>query len=159
MNAKSPWVAAVKNLFHEQDLPAIFKQEVCDYMVTVHNLNNSLWIAITCSHGTQVILRPAYAPNDHLQIGKVVRHKDGIDIDLSASIGHYRVKVRFPDTDKALIRYTTNFKAKVPVLIRCCLLSYRQISKPGWQRGVDRSFGRGKFVKCLRAIWDLYLFS
>ncbi|MDB5156224.1 MAG: hypothetical protein JWR50_931 [Mucilaginibacter sp.] len=117
MNARSPWAAAVKNLFHEQDLPAIFKQAVCDYMVTVHHLNNSLWIAVTCPEGTQVILRPAYAPNDHLQMGKIVRHKDGIDIDLSTGIGHYSVKLRFPDKDKALIRYTTNFKAKAPVLI------------------------------------------
>ncbi|MBD1367106.1 hypothetical protein IDJ77_25065 [Mucilaginibacter sp. ZT4R22] len=117
MNAISPWANAVKTLFHEQDLPAIFQQEISGYNVRVHNLNNALWIAITCPKGAQVILRPAYAPNDHLQMGRVVKNEDGITINLSAGIGHYRVKLQLPDEAKPLIRYTTTITANEPLLV------------------------------------------
>jgi hypothetical protein len=117
MSALSPWAAAVKNLFHGQDLPAIFTQEIPGYTVRVHNLNNSLWIGVTCPGKTQVILRPAYAPNDHLEIGKISRKEDGVVIDLSAGIGNFQVKISFPDKEKALLRYTTTFTAKTPLLV------------------------------------------
>lgn len=117
MNARSPWAAAVKNLFHGQDLPAQFKQEICGYNVQVISLNNSLWIAVTCPRGTQVILRPAYAPNDHLQLGKMIKTESGLTINLSASIGHYKVQLQFPDPEKPLLRYTTTFKANEPLLV------------------------------------------
>ena len=117
MNARSPWAAAVKNTFHGQDLPALFKKEIASYHIQVHTLNNSLWIAVTCPQGTQVILRPAYAPNDHLQLGKVVKNETGLTINLSASIGDYEVRLEFPDARLPLVRYTTTLKANALLLV------------------------------------------
>nr|WP_294944452.1 hypothetical protein [uncultured Mucilaginibacter sp.] len=117
MNATSPWANAVKTLFHRQDLPAIFQQDIAGYGIKVHNLNNALWIAVTCPNGTQAILRPAYAPNDHLQLGRVVKNEDGLTVNLSAGIGHYRVALQLPDKTKPLVRYTTTFVANEPVLV------------------------------------------
>jgi hypothetical protein len=117
MNALSPWAAAVKNLFHGQDLPSVFTEEIAGYKIKVHTLNNSLWISVTCPKGTQVVLRPAYAPNDLLDLGKITRQADGITINLSASIGHYIVKLEFPDKEKALLHYTTTLTAKEPLLV------------------------------------------
>ena len=117
MNALSPWASAVRTLFHGQDLPALFKEEIAGYTVKVHTLNNSLWIAVTCPKGTQVVLRPAYAPNDHLQLEKTTRQEDDIIIHLSASIGQYRVRLQFPDKTRPLIRYTTTFKGSNPLLV------------------------------------------
>jgi hypothetical protein len=117
MNALSPWAAAVKTLFHGQDLPAIFKEEIAGYTVSVHSLNNALWIAVNSPSGTQLILRPAYVPNDHLKLGKVIAQADGLLINLSAGMGHYQVQLQFPDKSKPLLRYTTTFKAAYPVLV------------------------------------------
>lgn len=117
MNALSPWAAAVKNLFHGQDLPTLFQQDISGYTVRVHSVANSLWISVTCIKGTQVVLRTAYAPNDQLQLGKVIKNSDGITIHLSATIGHYRVKLEFPDAEKPIIRYTTTLTANSPLLV------------------------------------------
>lgn len=117
MNALSPWANAVKTLFHEQDVPAIYQIQINGYAFKGHHLNNSLWISITCPRGTQVVLRPAYAPNDHLQIGKLIKTENGLNIRLSSGIGHYEVKLEFPDKTKPLIRYTTIFKANNPLLV------------------------------------------
>nr|WP_067060794.1 hypothetical protein [Mucilaginibacter sp. L294] len=117
MSARSPWAVAVNTLFHGQDLPSLYSAEILGYTVKVHMLNNSLWIAVTCPKGVQVVLRPAYAPNDHLQRGKITRQEDGLIIKLSASIGHYRVRLQFPDKKKPLLRYTTTFKAGNPLLV------------------------------------------
>lgn len=117
MNAQSPWATAVKTLFHEQDLPVIFKQTIQDYNIKAHTLNNALWIAVTCPKGTQVILRPAYAPADHLQLGKMTKADNGVTINLSASIGNYQVKLEFPDINKPIIRYTTTFTAANNLLV------------------------------------------
>ncbi|TFF35552.1 glycoside hydrolase family 88 protein [Mucilaginibacter psychrotolerans] len=117
MSAISPWAAAVNTLFHGQDPPTLFSKEILGYTIKVHTLNNSLWIVVTSTEGTQVVLRPAYAPNDHLQLGKMTRQDDGITVNLSASIGHYEVRLQFPDKQKPLIRYTTTFKANDPLLV------------------------------------------
>src|ERR1700744_1691253 len=117
MNALSPWAVAVRNLFDGQDLPSRYQEKIAGYTVKVYALNSSVWIAITCRSGTQVVLRPAYAPNDHLQFGKVARHDDGITFNLSASIGHYQVSLQFPDKEKPLLRYTTTFSANAPLLV------------------------------------------
>jgi hypothetical protein len=117
MDALSPWAVAVKNLFHRQDLPARYHEEIAGYAVKVHALNNSIWIAINCHNGTQVVLRPAYAPNDHLQFGKVTRQDERVTFNLSAGIGHYQVRLQFPDKEKPLFRYTTTFSANAPLLV------------------------------------------
>jgi hypothetical protein len=117
MNAISPWAAAVNTLFHEQDLPALFSKEILGYTVKVHTLNNSLWIAITCPKDAQVILRAAYAPNDHLQLGKISLQDDGIIVNVSASIGNYKVSLQFPDNATPIVRYTTFFNANAPLMV------------------------------------------
>src|ERR1700749_3642845 len=117
MQALSPWAAAVKNLFHGKDLPSRVSREIAGYRVKVYSLNNSLWIAVTCPKGTQVILRPAYAPNDHLELGRIAQNKKGVTLHLSAAIGNYTVKLEFPDEEKPLIRYTTTFKGNAPLLV------------------------------------------
>ena len=117
MNALSPWATAVKTLFHQQDLPSRFKKDVAGYMVKAHTLNNSLWIAVTCPKGTQVVFRPAYAPNDHLQLNSVNITDRGATFKLSAGIGYYQVNLQFPDEEKPIIRYTTTFKGNAPLLV------------------------------------------
>ncbi|UOE50951.1 hypothetical protein MTO98_07660 [Mucilaginibacter sp. SMC90] len=56
MSGISPWAAAVKQFFHGQDLPALYTREMAGYTFRVHRLGNSLWIAVTCPKGMQVIL-------------------------------------------------------------------------------------------------------
>jgi len=117
MNALSPWARAVKNHFHGQDLPALATYEVAGYAINIHSLYNSLWITIKCPKGTQVVLRPAYAPNDHLTLGKMIRQDKGLTINLTTGIGKYQVKLEFPDMEKPLLRYTTTLKTTEPLLV------------------------------------------
>ncbi len=117
MNARSPWAVAVKNLFHGQDLSSLFQHEIGGYTIRAHHLNNSFWITITCPKGAQVVLRPAYAPNDHLMLGKTINHDNGITVSLSASIGNYKIKLEFPDKEIPLLRYTTTFSPNAPLLV------------------------------------------
>ena len=117
MNALSPWAKAVKEIFNEQDLPAIFRQTVKDYEVQVHTLNNALWISITSPHGTRAVIRAAYAPNDHLQTIKIIKQDTGVTILLNAGIGHYEVNLQIPEADQPLFRYTTTFTATDPMLV------------------------------------------
>ncbi len=117
MSTLSPWAYAVKKLFEKQNLPLCFEHKIDNYVIKVHNLNNSVWLVITCPEGAQVVLRPAYAPNDQLQIEKITRDKDCIIVFVSAEIGLYEIKLQFPDPEKPLIRYTTTFKANEPILV------------------------------------------
>ncbi|HWZ15023.1 MAG TPA: hypothetical protein VNW95_07260 [Mucilaginibacter sp.] len=107
MDGISPWVAAVKEIFNEQDLPVIFKKECGNYTVKQHCIYNALWITVTCPKGSQVVLRAAYSPNDHLQVTRVEHRIDGFDVWLNASMGNFKVSLTFPENDKPLFRYTT----------------------------------------------------
>src|ERR1700710_2344605 len=106
MNAISPWVAAVNDIFDDQDLPAIFKKECSDYRINVHSIYNALWIAVTCPKGTQVVLRAAHAPNDHLQVTKATPVDDGVVVKLQANMGAFEVRLQFPEKEQPFLRYT-----------------------------------------------------
>jgi len=117
MNALSPWGNAVKTLFHKQDIPSIYENKIADYLIKVHHLENSLWITITCAKGTRIVLRPAYVPNDHFKLGKVIKQETGVVVNLSAGIGNYQVKLDFPNTEKPIVNYKTTFKANYPLMV------------------------------------------
>ncbi|NCD68329.1 glycoside hydrolase family 88 protein [Mucilaginibacter agri] len=117
MDALSPWARAVENLFHKRDQPTIATEEIDGYTFKVHLLGNSLWIVATCPKGTQVVLRPAYAPNGYLTSGKIVRETDGIKINLNSSIGDHQVNVSFPEPGKPLLHYTTTLKTREQLLM------------------------------------------
>ncbi|GAC1301379.1 MAG: hypothetical protein NVSMB24_04100 [Mucilaginibacter sp.] len=117
MDGISPWVAAVKEIFNEQDLPVIFKKECGNYTVKQHCIYNALWITVTCPRGSQVVLRAAYSPNDHLQVSRVEHRNDGFDVWLNASMGNFKVSLTFPENDRPLFRYTTTLIPAEPLLI------------------------------------------
>lgn len=117
MTALSPWASVIKKTFQQGDLPAIYENQLGRYHIKVHNINNSFWIAVGTDAGAQIVLRPAYAPDDQFKIGKVTHEEKSVTFNLSASIGHYQVRVELPDVDKPLIRYTTTLIASEPLLI------------------------------------------
>jgi hypothetical protein len=115
--ALSPWAATIKKTFRDQELQPIYEKQIGQYVIRIHNLNNSFWIAIGTPAGAQIVLRPAYAPDDQFELGKVTQKENNVTFNLSANIGRYRVRVEFPDQEKPLIRYTTTFTASDPLLI------------------------------------------
>jgi hypothetical protein len=117
MNAVSPWAAAVKTLFNGQNLPDGYERSIGEYSVKAYTINNSFWIVVTCPKGTQVVLRPAYAPNDHLQLEKTNTKADGAEFTLLSGIGQFKVCLHFPDATKAIMRYTTTLTANAPLLV------------------------------------------
>ncbi|PTR00085.1 hypothetical protein C8P68_102917 [Mucilaginibacter yixingensis] len=137
MEGISPWALAVETLFHGQDLPALFRRDLAGYVVRLHHLSNSLWIGITCPTGLQIVLRPAYLPNDHLELCRMDKDGSGLTLHLQGSMGEYRVILEFPAGNVPLFRYQTLLKAKRPLLI------------PFWPRDMvitapDGSPGRAK---------------
>jgi len=117
MNATSPWVTAVKEIFNDQDLPLIYRHDCAGYEVKIHNIYNALWVSIACAKGIEVMLRTAYAPTDHLQVTDVQPQAGGVLIHLKASMGNFKVKVQFPDAEQSLIRITTLLKPSEPLLM------------------------------------------
>ncbi|WCT10708.1 hypothetical protein [Mucilaginibacter jinjuensis] len=117
MNALSPWARAVKNHFNDQNLPALATYAIAGYQIKIYNLYNSLWIAVRCPKGIQIVLRPAYAPNDHLTLGKITRYDNGLVINLTSGIGKYQVKLEIPDLKKPLFRYITTLKTDESLLV------------------------------------------
>jgi len=117
MEGTSPWAAAAKDIFNDQDLPVIFQKNHKGYKIKIHCIYNAVWIATTCPKGTQVILRAAYAPTDHLQIAKLEKSDDVVNIRLRASIGTFKVKLQFLESGGPLFRYTTTLRTDEPLLI------------------------------------------
>ncbi len=117
MNALSPWAKAVKTIFDERDLPSIFSSVISGFEVRVHHLNNALWITIKSHKGTRLVLRPAYAPVDHLHIGHVTKQDKGMRLQLTAAIGHFDVSLQIHEGDEPIVHYTASFKASSDMLV------------------------------------------
>ncbi|TSJ36360.1 hypothetical protein FO440_22915 [Mucilaginibacter corticis] len=117
MDGLSPWAAAALHLFATKKLSAIFKRELGDYSIAVHHAEQSLWISITCPGDSQVLLRPAYAPNDRLELGTLTEDETGVTVQLKAAMGDYRVRLEFASEKTAIIRYTTTLKANTSLLV------------------------------------------
>lgn len=117
MNGISPWVAAAIDIFNDQDLPNIYHCTFNNYKFTVHNTGDCIWLQVQWPTEARIVLRVAYAPNDHLSINRVDRDGNHVTLSLKAVMGDITVRMNFPDASSPVFRYTTTLKAHKPLLI------------------------------------------
>jgi len=116
MNGVSPWAAATENVFSDDAPQEIFSKKYAEYTVKAQCVYNNLWIIIGRAKGSQVLLRAAYSPADELEVIKVDKRKDGVNIRLQGGVGTFNVRLETPDNDP-VIHLTTALTPVEPLFV------------------------------------------
>lgn len=116
MNGVSPWAAATEIIFSDDASQEIYSKKCAEYTVRVQCVYNNLWVVIGRAKGSQVLLRAAHSPADELEVLKVDKRRDGVNIRLKASIGIYNVGLEVPD-NSAVIHYITALTPAEPLFV------------------------------------------
>jgi hypothetical protein len=103
---------AVTAAKHLSNLPAnpLVRHQVKEFTFDVHLLHDTLWIIASWNNKNRAAFRTAFSP-DGLAVKQVTEREDGALIQLSSALGEFNVDIAFHDTQKAILRYTVNFKA------------------------------------------------
>ena len=79
----------------------------------------SLWITARFPAGGQVALRAAYCPAGELEIDEInqLEAGNGVEIQVSSTVGSFLVQVEFPRADRPLLHYKTTLNPVAPLVI------------------------------------------
>ena len=114
-NPVTPWTATVQadivngSLVHETVLSK--------FKLKIYNTGDSIWLTASWPDGGRIAFRLAFGMNSDFYEATVTDVNDNILITTSTRLGKYTITLSFPETDPAVFRYTTTFKAVFPILI------------------------------------------
>lgn len=79
----------------------------------------SLWLAAGFPKGGRVALRAAYCPDGELEIDEINQLEigNGVEIQVSSTIGSFRIRVEFPDVDRPVLHCQTTLNPVAPLII------------------------------------------
>src|SRR5687768_4574911 len=98
----SPWMLSLQaELGTERNAPR--------WTFSLHNFSfeliegtQSLWIVARFAAGGEVAFRAVYCPDGRLEIDEIQKRKNGIEVQVSSTIGGFRLQVDFPHPDQPL---------------------------------------------------------
>jgi hypothetical protein len=114
-NPITPWTATVQSdilngsLLHE----AVLSQ----FKLQIYNSGDSIWLTASWPDGGRIAFRLAFGMNSDFYNATVTNAGANILINTATRLGKYTIAISFPETDPAVFRYTTTFKADFPLLI------------------------------------------
>lgn len=116
MNAVSPWVLAVNAKLNDPQLSPAFEREVLDYSFKVYFIEDSAWLVASWPKRSRIAFRLAYAPNDRLELKKILEKDGQVTLKISSVIGDYETVLGLPGGDTPVLRLKTTLIPAAPVL-------------------------------------------
>jgi hypothetical protein len=77
----------------------------------------SLWIVARFPAGGEIAFRAVYCPDGRLEIDEIQKRKNGIEVQVSSTIGGFRLELDFPHPDQPLLHCATIINPVAPLLI------------------------------------------
>lgn len=115
MNPVTPWTATVQaDIMHSS---LIFEATMSRYKLQIYNAGDSIWLTANWPDAGRIAFRLAFGMNSDFDEVTVNKSADNILINASTRLGDYAITLSFPKSQSAMFRYTTTFKAALPILI------------------------------------------
>ena len=123
--AVSPWVLSLLDQLGESRPPSRGSYAIRDFTFDVFEANESLWVLVRFPAGGEVALRAAYCPDGKLSLDEIIPLDDGveyglqngIEIQLHAAAGDFRVRLEFPRPDRSLLHCATIFTPAIALFV------------------------------------------
>jgi len=111
----TPWTATVQaDIVNAELLDEIY---LAHYQLQVYNAGDSLWLTVQWAEAGRIAFRLAFGMNSTFNKAEVIKEENNLIIEASTRLAIYKVIISFPETEPAVFRYTTSFKASFPLLI------------------------------------------
>lgn len=124
MNALSPWAVSASTELADQT-SAIFNYTSGDFHFKVIATSDSIWIQTELPASGRVVFRTAYSPGTDLEVIKVTKGQQSINLNLSSAIGKQRISINIDDSKQfPVLRYTTSLVPSKDLII------------PSWPRDI-----------------------
>ena len=121
----SPWMLSLEQELGEERPASSWSYSQQDFQFNIIEGDQSLWILVKFPKGSEVALRAAYCPYNHIIIkdmrvladGVENNHIQGLEIQLGSVTGEYCVRLEFIHPDRPLIHCTTTLTPAAPLFI------------------------------------------
>lgn len=114
-NSVSPWTATVPTDISQNE--PLFEVFLREYQLSVFNTGDSIWLVTKWPEAASIAFRLAFAMNSVFERLSVNEVDAMILITAATRLGNYRINIHFPQSEEAVLRYTTTFQANDPMLI------------------------------------------
>ncbi|MFC3354942.1 hypothetical protein [Sphingobacterium zeae] len=115
INPVTPWTATVQSDI--SDAMPIFEIDLKAYKLKIHNAGDSIWLVAIWPNGARIAFRLAFGMNSRFEKVTISEAPDEILITASTRLAYYRIILFFPESKRAVFRYTTTLRTKLPLLI------------------------------------------
>ncbi|OJX49772.1 MAG: hypothetical protein BGO88_08430 [Flavobacterium sp. 38-13] len=114
-NPVTAWSATVQRDIEESE--HLFELAFKGYNLQLFNCGDSLWLVCRWPEAGRIAFRIAFGMNSNFESASVSEHGGTFLITASTRLGYYRIVLSTPESQAAIFRYTTTFRAKLPLLI------------------------------------------
>lgn len=115
MHTISPWAATAQADL--ENSVAIWETKHLNYIFQAYNTGDSLWILAIGPQNGKIAFRAAFGLNSCFEVNNIFDDGSITVITLETRLGQYQVTITLPESELALLHYTTRFKANKPLLI------------------------------------------
>jgi hypothetical protein len=115
MDAISVWTATAQERINDES--PVVEKRFLNFVFSVFNTGDSLWIVAQWPAGGRVAFRAAFAANDDFTVTGIVEKDNSLLLNLQDSAAEYEVNLQFPDQNNPILRYTTCLKPQIPLFI------------------------------------------
>ena len=140
MKTVTPWTATVHADLADSEV--LLEKAVSDFVYTLCNAGDSIWIAVQFPSGGQIAFRAAFGLNSRFEVGNISEDGNIILLQLSTNIGAYEVRLEFPGSEQMVFHYTTTFHPNFPILIPFWPRDIVSLAQSGH---VENTFGKIHF--------------
>jgi hypothetical protein len=115
----SPWMLSLADELGEAAPVPHWSYSFEDYAFEIVEGSQSLWITTRFPAGGRIALRAAYCPAGELKIDEITQLEtgNGVEIQITSTVGDLRVQVEFPRTDRPMLHCKTTLTPVAPLLI------------------------------------------
>jgi hypothetical protein len=113
----SPWMLSLLDELGSEKKAPRWTYSWNDFSFELVEGTQSLWIITRFPAGAEIAFRTAYCPDGRLEIEEIQQKGTGIEVEISSTVGGFRLELEFPNVERPLLHCRTSLNPISPLVI------------------------------------------
>lgn len=113
----SPWILSLLDELGNDRKAPRWSYSFEDFSFELIEGKQSLWVITKSPSGGEVAFRVAHCPDGNMEIEEIRKAGTGVEVQVSSTVGSFRVELEFPRSDRAFLHCKTILTPVAPLLI------------------------------------------